>query len=128
MTNIQSAIDTDRFTDLYLRFSHGDATVIDDLFADSIKAHLIGDTLLAADYAGKSAIREFIARTIEMNNSARYQLEIDDVLCGKVYIAIAGHVTATEARTGKTSVLNTHDIFHFDPQGKADEMWSLVMG
>jgi ketosteroid isomerase-like protein len=128
MTSTQSAIDADRFTGLYLRFSHGDATVIDELFADSIKAHLIGDTLLAADYAGKPAIREFIARTIEMNHSASYQLEIDDVLCGKAYIAIVGHVTATEAKTGKTSVLNTHDVFHFDREGKADEMWSLVLG
>src|SRR5205823_14728280 len=116
-----------RLTELYVRFSHGDATVIDELFSDQIVAHLVGDTLLAADYTGKRAIREFIARTIEMNHSPQYQFEIEDVLEGGSYISFVGIVTVRGQDPSVSSVIRTHDILRLGEDGRAAEMWSLVL-
>jgi hypothetical protein len=125
-----TAVSTSRLaelTDLYVRFSHGDAAVIDELFSDQIVAHLVGDTLLAADYTGKRALREFIARTIEMNHSPAYQFEIEDVLQGAKYISFTGYVTVRGQDPALSSVIKTHDILRLDDDGRAAEMWSLVL-
>jgi predicted SnoaL-like aldol condensation-catalyzing enzyme len=127
MASTSSTIDTDRLAELYLRFSHGDVSAIDELFADSIKCHLLGDTNLAANYTGKTALREFIARTIEINNSPQYQLKLVDVLQGKDYITFVGNVTARSGDASYESTFRTHDVMRLDEHGQADEMWSLVM-
>jgi ketosteroid isomerase-like protein len=120
--------DTNRLTQLYLRYSHGDITVMDDLFSDDVVAHLIGDTLLAADYTGKQALREFIARTIEMNNSPeRYRLEVEDVLVGRGHVAFVGCVIAQASGNSPASVIRSHDVLRLDDQGRVVEMWSLVL-
>jgi ketosteroid isomerase-like protein len=120
--------DTTRLTRLYQRYSHGDITVIDDLFSEDIVAHLIGDTLLAADYIGKQALREFIARTIEMNNSPeRYRLGVDDVLVGHGHVAFVGRVIAQARGNAPASVIRSHDLLRLDDRGRVAEMWSLVL-
>jgi ketosteroid isomerase-like protein len=120
--------DTTRLTRLYLRYSHGDITVIDDLFSDDVVAHLIGDTLLAANYTGKQALREFIARTIEMNNSPEhYRLEVEDVLVGHGHVAFVGHVIAQARDNSPASVIRSHDVLRLDDEGRVVEMWSLVL-
>jgi ketosteroid isomerase-like protein len=123
----RTTVNVARVTDLYVRFSHGDVDVIDELFADEIVAHLLGDTLLAADYAGKPALRDFIVRTIEMNHTEHYILAVDDVLVGGQHIAFTSHVTAVSADSGRKTVIKTHDIMHLDDQAKVDEMWSLTL-
>jgi hypothetical protein len=127
MASTSSTIDTDRLAELYLRFSHGDVSAIDELFADKIQCHLLGDTNLAANYTGKTALREFIARTIEMNNSPLYQLKLADILRGRDYIAFVGNVTARSGDASRESTFRTHDVMHLDGDGRVDEMWSLVM-
>jgi ketosteroid isomerase-like protein len=125
--NSRTAVSTSRLTELYTRFSHGDATVIDELFSDDVAAHLLGDTLLAADYTGKRALREFIARTIEMNHSPQYRFEIEDVLEGEKYISFVGNVTVHAKGPAQASVIRTHDILRLDDEGRAAEMWSMVL-
>jgi ketosteroid isomerase-like protein len=78
---------------LFEAFEAGDMDAIGARYAEDIRWHMPGQSLLAGDYVGRAAVMEHLNRYIELTDS--YRVEILDLMAGERHATSLYRVTGS---------------------------------
>lgn len=77
----------------YAAFAEGDVDTVMGLFADDIKWHVSGESLISGDYKGKEEVGAFFGKLNELSNGT-FRIELRDVLANDDHGAVLLRETA----------------------------------
>jgi ketosteroid isomerase-like protein len=111
----------DLLRDGFAAFGRGDMdTLRKETFAEDIRWHVPGRSLVAGDYQGLEQIIQLFARLAELSGRT-YRAELHDVLANDEH-AVA-MTTQSGERAGKQWTDNIVIVYHFR-DGKVSEAWN----
>jgi ketosteroid isomerase-like protein len=103
----------------YDAFDKGDLDTVQALFSDDVVFHVVGNSPLAGDYAGRDEVLGFFGKLVEMTGGT-FRLVRHAVLADDEHGVVLHNITAQ--REGKSIDVNAADIFHVR-DGKVTEAW-----
>jgi ketosteroid isomerase-like protein len=104
----------------FAAFERGDMDALRKrFFADDVRWHVPGRSLISRDYEGPEQVIQYFARIVELTGGA-FSLELQDVLANDEH-AVALFTIRGE-RAGKQLNDNTVLTYHFR-DGKVSEVW-----
>jgi uncharacterized protein len=103
----------------YAAFAEGDVDTVMGLFADDIKWHVSGRSMVSGDYKGKEEVGAFFGKMNELSNGT-FRVELRDVLANDDHGAVLLRETAQ--REGKSIDSNHVHVWRLR-DGKAAEFW-----
>jgi uncharacterized protein len=104
----------------FAAFGRGDMDAMrNQFFADDVRWHTAGRSLLAGDYEGPEQVIQLFARIVELSDGT-LSLELHDVLANDEHAVAL--FTARGERAGKQLNDNQVLVYHFR-DGKVSEVW-----